>query len=77
MTGEWFAAYARRVLASTLCPSNIVVLDELPALKTAAARDAINLTGAQLLYLPRYSPDFKPIENAFSKLKAILRETAA
>lgn len=77
MTGEWFAAYAEQVLAPTLRPGDIVILDNLPAHKTVVARDAIEATGACMLFLPPYSPDFNPIENAFSKLKAILRKAAA
>src|SRR3546814_9658660 len=77
MTGEWFAAYAQQVLAPTLRPGDIVILDNLPAHKIMAAREAIEATGASMLFLPPYSPDFNPIENAFSKLTAILRTTAA
>ena len=79
MTGEWFAAYAQQVLAPTLRPGDIVILDNLPAHKVAAAREAIEAieaVGARMLFLPPYSPDFNPIENAFSKLKAILRKAA-
>jgi transposase len=77
MTGEWFAAYAEQVLAPTLRPGDIVILDNLPAHKTTAAREAIETTGARMLFLPPYSPDFNPIENAFAKLKSILRKAAA
>lgn len=77
MTGEWFVAYVEQVLAPTLRPDDIVILDNLPAHKAVAARDAIEATGARMLFLPPYSPDFNPIENAFSKLKAILRKAAA
>ena len=77
MTGEWFAAYAQQVLAPTLRPGDIVILDNLPARKAAAAREAIEAVGARMLFLPPYSPDFNPIENAFSKLKSILRKAAA
>ena len=77
MTGEWFAAYAQQVLAPTLRPGDIVVLYNLPAHKVAAAREAIEADGARMLFLPPYSPDFNPIENAFSKLKSILRKAAA
>lgn len=77
MTGEWFAAYAQQVLAPTLRPGDIVVLDNLPAHKVAAAREAIEAVGARMLFLPPCSPDFNPIENAFSKLKSILRKAAA
>lgn len=77
MTGEWFAAYARQVLAPTLRAGDIVILDNLPAPKVAAPREAIEETGARMLFLPPYSPDFNTIENAFSKLKSILRKAAA
>lgn len=53
-----------------------VILDNLPAYKGAAVRDAIQAAGATLRFLPPYSPDFHPIENAFSKLKALLRKAA-
>ena len=55
----------------------MVILDNLPAHKGPAIRQAIESTGASLLFLPPYSPDFNPIENAFSKLKALLRKAAA
>jgi len=77
MTGEWFVAYVEHILVPTLRPGDVVILDNPPAHKGAAARDAIEATGAQMLFLPPYSPDFNPIENAFSKLKAILRKAAA
>ncbi len=77
MTGEWFAAYAQQVLAPTLRPGDIVILDNLPAHKVAAASEAIEAVGARMLFLPPYNPDFNPIENAFSKLKSILRKAAA
>jgi len=77
MTGECFVAYVQQILVPTLRPGDIVILDNLPAHKSAAARDAIEAAGAQMLFLPPYSPDSNPIENAFSKLKAILRKAAA
>ena len=57
-------------------PGDVVILDNLPAHKSAAARAAIEAQGARLLLLPPYSPDLNPIENAFAKLKAFLRKTA-
>ena len=51
-------------------------MDNLPAHKAAGVRDAIEAAGASLLYMPPYSPDFNPIENAFAKLKALLRAKA-
>jgi len=77
MNGEWFLAYSRQVLAPTLRPGDVVILDNLPAHKGAAVREAIEATGARLLFLPPYSPDFNPIENAFAKLKTLLRKAAA
>jgi len=77
MTGAWFLAYVEQVLAPTLTPGDIVIMDNLPAHKSAAVRKAIEATGAQLRLLPPYSPDFNPIENAFAKLKALLRKAAA
>ena len=77
MTGGWFLAYVEQVLVPTLAPGDIVILDNLAAHKSAAARAAIEMAGARLLFLPPYSPDLNPIENAFSKLKALLRKAAA
>lgn len=76
MTGAWFQAYVEQVLVPTLSEGDIVVMDNLPAHKAAGVRDAIEAAGASLLYLPPYSPDFNPIENAFAKLKALLRAKA-
>ena len=73
MNGTAFLAYIEQVLAPTLKPGDIVVMDNLPAHKPAAIRHAIEVTGARLFFLPPYSPDFNPIEMAFSKIKAILR----
>lgn len=77
MNGAAFATYARAFLAPTLSPGDVVVMDNLPAHKVTAARQAIEATGARLLFLPPYSPDFNPIEQAFAKLKALLRKAAA
>ena len=77
MNGPAFQAYVGQVLVPTLSPGDVVVMDNLPAHKAAAVRTAIEAAGARLLYLPPYSPDFNPIENAFAKLKAGLRKTAA
>jgi transposase len=77
MTGAWFLAYVEQVLSPTLTPGDIVIMDNLPAHKSAAVRRAIEATGAELRLLPPYSPDFNPIENAFAKLKALLRRAAA
>jgi len=77
MTGAWFAAYAQQVLAPTLKPGDIVILDNLAAHRNPDARAAIEAAGATLMFLPPYSPDFNPIENAFAKLKSQLRKAAA
>lgn len=76
MNGNVFLAYVEQVLVPTLGAGDIVVMDNLPAHKAAGVRDAIEAAGAILLYLPPYSPDFNPIENAFAKLKALLRAKA-
>ena len=77
MNGAAFTAYAETLLAPTLSPGDIVVMDNLPAHKVKGAREAIEKAGAILLFLPPYSPDFNPIEQAFAKLKALLRKAAA
>ena len=77
MNGAAFLAYVEQVLVPTLRPGDIVIMDNLPAHKPSAVRAAIEAAGAELTFLPPYSPDFNPIENAFSKLKAILRKAAA
>jgi len=77
MHGAAFLAYVEQVLAPELKPGDIVVMDNLPAHKVKGVRQGIEDAGASLLYLPPYSPDFNPIEMAFSKLKAALRKAAA
>jgi transposase len=77
MNGDWFLAYTKQVLIPALSPSGIVIMDNLPAHKGTAVREVIEAAGAKLLFLPPYSPDFNPIENAFAKLKALLRNAAA
>jgi transposase len=77
MNGAAFHAYVEQVLAPSLTPGDVVVMDNLPAHKLASIRVMIEAAGATLLYLPPYSPDFNPIENAFAKLKAHLRKVAA
>ncbi|WP_236764398.1 IS630 family transposase [Agrobacterium tumefaciens] len=76
MNGNVFLAYVEQVLSPTLQTGDVVVMDNLPAHKAAGVRDAIERAGAKLMFLPPYSPDFNPIENAFSKLKAMLRARA-
>jgi transposase len=77
MDGDAFETYVEKVLAPELRPRDIVVLDNLPAHKVKGARRAIETAGAELLFLPPYSPDFNPIEMAFAKLKALLKAAAA
>jgi len=75
--GPSFLAYVEHVLAPTLHKGDIVFMDNLRAHKIVGVRDAIEAMGAELEYLPAYSPDLNPIEQAFSKLKAALRKGAA
>ncbi len=77
MNGEAFLAYVEQVLVPELASGDVVVMDNLPAHKVIGVRLAIESAGARLLYLPPYSPDFNPIEMAFSKLKGLLRKAAA
>lgn len=77
MNGPAFLAYVEQVLAPTLSTGDIVVMDNLPAHKPIAVRAAIEAAGAELFFLPPYSPDFNPIEMAFSKLKSFLKKVAA
>lgn len=74
MNGPAFKAYVEQILVPELKPGDIVVMDNLPAHKVKGVREAIEGAKAHLLYLPPYSPDFNPIEMAFSKLKAMLRK---
>lgn len=77
MNGDAFRVYVSDVLAPTLKQDDVVVMDNLPAHKVAGIRDPIIAKGAQVYYLPPYSPDMNPIEMAFSKLKALLRHKPA
>jgi transposase len=77
MTGELFLAYVEQFLAPTLSPGDIVIMDNLPAHKVKGVAEAITARGAELRYLPPYSPDLTPIEQMFAKLKALLRKAAA
>ena len=77
MHGAAFLAYVEQVLAPSLKPGDIVVMDNLPAHRGAAVREAIQAAGAELRFLPPYSPDLNPIEMAFSKFKACLKRRAA
>jgi transposase len=76
MNGEFFLAYVEQFLAPTLKAGDIVIMDNLSSHKIAGVERAITARGAQLLYLPPYSPDLNPIEPAFAKLKALLRKAA-
>ena len=73
MTGDRFHDYVTRVLAPTLRPGDVVVLDNLPCHKAARVRTAIEAAGCELRFLPAYSPDLNPIELAFARLKRLLR----
>ena len=72
-----FLAYVEQVLVPTLKPGDIVIMDNLPAHKSTAVRKAIEKAKVELRFLPPYSPDFNPIEMAFSKFKAFLKRIAA
>ncbi len=72
-----FEAYVERVLLPSLSPGQVVVLDNLSAHKGDRVRELVEGRGCELLFLPSYSPDFSPIEEAFSKIKARLRRAAA
>ena len=76
INGVAFQAYVEQVLAPELRPGDTVIMDNLGSHKVPGVRAAIEAGGGRLLYLPPYSPDFNPIENAFSKLKALLRKAA-
>lgn len=77
MNGPAFLAYVTQQLVPLLRPGDVVVMDNLPAHKPLAVRTTIEAAGAQLRFLPPYSPDFNPIELAFAKMKAHLKKTAA
>jgi transposase len=74
---EVFEAYVQDFLAPTLKAGQVVVLDGLGAHRTARVREFIEGRGAELLFLPSYSPDLNPIEEAFSKIKNIVRKAGA
>lgn len=76
MNSAIFKTYLRQCLVPTLHPGDIVVMDNLSSHKSDEVREIIETAGAILLFLPPYSPDFNPIEQAFSKLKAHLRKAA-
>ena len=74
INGDWFEAYVRQVLVPDLRRGDVVIMGNLSSHKRASVREAIEAVGARLLFLPPYSPDFNPIEKAFSRLKAMLRK---
>ncbi len=76
-TGVVFETYVEKVLAPILRHGQVVVMDNLQAHKTERVRELIEARGCELLCLPPYSPDFNPIEEAFSKIKGILRKAEA
>ena len=76
-TSEVFRAYVEHILAPTLRPGDIVVLDNLSPHKDKAALALIEQAGAEVRFLPPYSPDFNPIEKMWSKVKALLRSAKA
>jgi transposase len=77
MDGESFRAYVEQCLVPTLRQGDIVVMDNLASHKVAGIKQAIEGAGAELRYLPPYSPDLNPIEQLFAKIKALLRKAAA
>ncbi len=77
MNGNAFRVYIERMLGPTLRLGDTVILNNLPAHKVVGIKQAVTACGAQLFYLPPYSPDLNPIEMAFSKLKALMRHEPA
>jgi transposase len=73
VNGKLFEAYIEHIFAPTLKQGEIVIMDNLSAHKGEKVRQIIEAKGGQLLFLPTYSPDLSPIEEAFSKVKAVLR----
>jgi len=76
-TSVVFEAYVEQVLAPTLCSGQVVVMDNLSAHKGERVKEMIEQRGCQLVYLPAYSPDLNPIEEAFSKIKGVVRKAEA
>jgi transposase len=76
-TGAVFEAYVERVLAPTLRTRQVVVMDNLSAHKSKKVGELVEARGCELRYLPPYSPDFNPIEEAFAKIKGLLRKAEA
>jgi len=76
INSEWFEAYVAQILVPELRRGDIVIMDNLSSHKRASVRELVEASGATLLFLPPYSPDFNPIEKAFARLKAMLRKAA-
>ena len=76
-TTEVFEAYLKRVLAPSLKPGQVVVMDNLSSHKGSRVRELVEERGCEVLYLPPYSPDLNPIEEAFAKIKTLLRRAGA
>ncbi len=76
VNGESFLAYVEKLLVPALKPGDIVVMDNLGSHKGKAVRAAIRKAGAKLFFLPKYSPDLTPIEQAFSKIKNAMRKAS-
>lgn len=77
LDGELFKAYLKEFLITTLSPGDIVIMDNLSSHKVAGVSEIIEGVGAKIMYLPPYSPDFNPIEQMWSKIKAFLRKIKA
>ena len=77
MNGAAFRAHLEQLLAPTLRPGDIVIMDNLSAHKVAGVHQAVEARRAELIFLPPYSPDPNPIKQLFARLKALLRKTAA
>ena len=77
MDGAAFAAYVEQVLAPALLPGDVVVMDNLSSHKSERIKELVEAVGAEVLYLPPYSPDFNPIEKMWLKVKEYLRKCAA
>lgn len=77
INGDTFLAYTQQFLAPSLCPGDVVVMDNLASHKVVGVREAIESVGCDLWYLPPYSPDLNPIEKMWSKVKAWLRRVEA
>ena len=76
LTQEWFVRWVEKFLVPILRPGDLIVLDNLSSHKSAKARELVEAVGAKFVFLPAYSPDFNPIEQAWSKLKALINGAA-